>query len=374
MKQQKKFIVFMSLLLVAIIFVGINLLFGTKKLLPPLTDQIGNAQIVKEKQYLMSARSDDENLDSFVRTANDKTNSPIFLDMFEYVAKREKQSQSIFQKHGWNAAKAINITGSHAGYIYTTDRIPGYKGKFPGKNSKRVLVLENRSATIGSQSDFYLEYGEVLDGVDYVPADVWFQFWLYINNYDDPQDKEDQLSGIDRGFKFIYPSKDPYPAQTDLWIFGLGSSSMEPYWDELGPEWNKKTPIARDAYLRLGNFHGYGRYTHAKERDNQWKLGQTDLSEKLLHNRWTLVKLHVDTSRVNGNSYEAWLKPMAGEWKKVVEWIDGKTPGFTWTIPAARVGGHRTFRMPTTVNPNYDWWIYMDDFVMAASENGLPTY
>ena len=69
---------------------------------------------------------------------------------------------------------------------------------------------------------------------------------------------------------------------------------------------------------------------------------------------------------------------MGGGWTKVVEWIDGVTPVFTWTVSAAHVGGHRAFRMPTTMGrasgSGYDSWYYMDDFAMAISEAALPQY
>ena len=44
----------------------------------------------------------------------------------------------------------------------------------------------------------------------------------------------------------------------------------------------------------------------------------------------------------------------------------------------ACVGGHRAFRMPTTMGcasgSGYDSWYYMDDFAMAISEAALPQY
>lgn len=97
-------------------------------------------------------------------------------------------------------------------------------------------------------------------------------------------------------------------------------------------------------------------------------------------NRWTLVKLHMDTSSTSGR-YEAWLAPLGGRPVKVVEWIDGVTKDFSWRIPAEKVGGYRAFRMPTTIGgwgerakDNKDCWIYMDDFAMASSEEALPEY
>jgi len=104
-------------------------------------------------------------------------------------------------------------------------------------------------------------------------------------------------------------------------------------------------------------------------------LGSTDTSEILARNRWTLVKIHIDTSTSSG-TYEAWIKPLGGQWVKISEWIDGAN-NFTWTLN--NPGGHSVFRMPTTVGRAtntdlFDYWIYMDDFTMANSENDLPAY
>jgi hypothetical protein len=116
---------------------------------------------------------------------------------------------------------------------------------------------------------------------------------------------------------------------------------------------------------------------------NRWKMGQTSLEQQILANRWTLVKLHFDTSKTSAG-WEAWLRPMGGKWVRVAEWIDGVTPEFSWKIPPEKVGGHRVFRMPTTQGDHASWgdraknnkdsWIYMDDFTMSGSEEALPKY
>lgn len=102
--------------------------------------------------------------------------------------------------------------------------------------------------------------------------------------------------------------------------------------------------------------------TNAADPDNCYKLGHTNISESVTTNRWTLVKIHVDTSSPSAR-YEAWMRPLGGSWIKTAEWISGVTPGFTWTVSPAHVGGHRTFRMPSTMGrasgSGYDSWHYM---------------
>ena len=80
----------------------------------------------------------------------------------------------------------------------------------------------------------------------------------------------------------------------------------------------------------------------------------------------------MDTSSTSA-SYEGWVRPFGGSWVKVAEWIDGVTPDFSWRIPEGDVGGHRVFRIPTTMD-DFDSWIYLDDFAMTATEADLPIY
>jgi hypothetical protein len=112
--------------------------------------------------------------------------------------------------------------------------------------------------------------------------------------------------------------------------------------------------------------------------DTPSSVGSLNAAEWVKRNRWTLVKMHFNTTRTSGNSWEVWLRPYGGAWTKVSEWIGGRTPGFTWDIPSESVGGHRVLRMPTTVGTPtgqyYDYWMYMDDFVIATSEADLPVY
>ena len=293
-----------------------------------------------------------------------------FLDKFEYVINRDKGDKSTFLSHGWSGAKAENIIGKGKGYLYTVDKIPGYNGKFPGKNSSRVLAIEGRPTTFGFQTDFYLQYGG--QHSNQIPGNVWFQYWIYINDYTDPQNINNQQSRLTNNGKFIYPTKHGYPSNSGLWLYGLSTNSKAPFRDNLGD-------ASPEVYMNLVDYE-YIKYTRPRNGQTMWKLGQTNLSEHIKPNRWILVKVHIDTSTTSAK-FEQWLRPQGKEWTKVAEWIDGVTPNFVWKIPSNEIGGHRTFRMPTTanlckikLNESCDFWIYMDDFVMAESENALPMY
>jgi len=88
----------------------------------------------------------------------------IFYDGFEYEVKRdERNAKPAFITEGkWSVVKSQNQRGKGLGYLYTVERIPGYTGVFPGRNSKRVLAIEARSKTFKSQTDFYLQYGKAV--------------------------------------------------------------------------------------------------------------------------------------------------------------------------------------------------------------------
>ena len=296
----------------------------------------------------------------------------IFFDDFEYAVERSNTPvdptglNNPFTTQGrWHGAKAVNISGSSRGYLYTVDRIPGYSGSLPGQNSTRALAIESRPIAMGGQTDFYLQFGDINASTDTVPGNVWFQFWIYSNRYDDPSNQSDQLSTYDSRFKFIYPCRGNYPCQQGQinWLNTMGFSTGEPYWSNSDNTELFITTV--DPYNTMID------YQVAPDWD-QFKIGQTNVSENIRPNRWTLVKIHYDTSTTRG-TFEAWLKPLGGRWTKVAEWIDGQTSNFSWVIPAQNVGGHRMFRMPTTID-DADSWIYMDDFAMATTEEALPVY
>lgn len=288
-----------------------------------------------------------------------------FYDTFEYNVDRNNSSDptgvnNLFTSQGgWSRVKSENTTGSHNGYLYTVNQIPGYSGSFPGRNSSSVLAIEARPGSMGSQTDFYLQFGEENAPLNTVPGNVWFQFWIYSNRYGD------QMSAYDGRFKFLYPCNGPYPCQSGQinWLNCMGFTTGEPYWANEDPT---------EAFItNIDPYNTTVDYQVAPDW-NQYKLGQTDVSENITPNRWTLVKIHYDTSTTSG-TFEAWMKPLGGQWVKVAEWIDGQTPDFAWTIPAGDVGGHRVFRMPTTMD-GPDSWMYLDDFAMATSEADLPIY
>ena len=337
-----------------------------------------------EYQINLTVRKNDNTTESYSETIhvvnnfnNASTPAPndaSFFDDFEYTVERNNSQyptgidNPFITNGGWNRVKSVNTTGSHNGYIYTVTEIPGYAGNFPGINSNRVLAIESLPGSMGSQTDFYLEYGEENGPDDRIPGDVWFQFWIYSNYFNDPDGENTQLSRYAGRMKFIYPCNGNYPCQDGQikWLNCLGQTTGEPYWDN-----NDR----RELYMTtIDSFDNSINYTGAEDY-NKFKLGQTNTQENITRNRWTLVKIHYNTSSGQTPTYEAWMRPLGDtSWVQVADWRHGETyegNPLNWSVTNA--GGHQVFRIPTTVD-DYDSWIYLDDFTMAVSENDLPDY
>ena len=296
----------------------------------------------------------------------------VFSDRFEYdVSRSDPNAANLFVQNGWSHAKTQQTTNGAHGWLYTVTSIPGYNGPFPGTNSTRVLALEARPRAFAPppgtdfyQTDFYLQYGNGSSSAsdDAIPGDVWFQFWIY------PLYSSSAPSSFGSRDKFLYACNTDYPCHSHLWMIMSTSGTNNP---------DNNTPFGDPSQGQflwlLRNSAGVSQITNTTgDPYSESAIGSPNPTEWMRPNRWTLVKMHFNTTRTTGNSWEVWLRPYGGRWTKVSEWIGGTTPGFTWNIPSEYVGGHRVLRMPTTVD--HDYWLYMDDYVMATSESDLPVY
>lgn len=291
----------------------------------------------------------------------------VFMDRFEYaVGRSDSNAAQLFVQNGWSHAKTQQSSSGN-GYLYTVTSIPGFSGTFPGTDSSRVLAIEAKPATLQGQTDFYLQFGS--DAPETIPGNVWFQFWVY------PQDYGTQRSLRGTRNKFLYMTNDTYPSHSHKWMIEEKCSTGAPTYDQ-----PNGCPSAQP-WLTLRQTDGVSTisYTGPGSDDPDYRgdeLGMQNTAQTLVPNRWTLVKMHFDTSTTAG-LWQVWLKPQGGSWTQVANWRHG-VGGLVWTIPAGSVGGHRALRMPTTVGGTdsqwYDTWVYMDDFVMATSEADLPVY
>lgn len=295
----------------------------------------------------------------------------LFRDQFNYVVDRDVAgTSSNFLANGWDFVKTQqDTTENPRGYLYTVDSIPGYTGPFPS-GSPRVLCMEGRPIDANG-TDFYLELGSGVDPASQnrIPGDVWFQYWLYFQN------TPEQPGNISRRNKFMYVCNSYYPCHQYNWMMYVGTQSYPPNYLSIE---GAAPPAGMFAYMAANpTFSNQQVVYPGWEEPDRWKFGQQDTSEFIRTNRWTQLKIHLDTTTDSGK-YEMWMRPLGGAFLKVAEYIDGvNPPGFVWRIDPTMLGGHRVLRMPTTWGDGgaTSWtptWIYMDDFVMSSTEAGLP--
>lgn len=275
----------------------------------------------------------------------------VFQDSFDYVADRNVSNvETVFLGQGWTAVKANNATvNGGAGYLYTIQ---------PPDWPSRVLVMESLPTTSSCspwcQTDYYLQYGGENQPLGTIPANVWFQFWTYAT----PESRFAHQ-------KFLYPCHTSYPcpATSYLWLLSFDSIDLL----GTGDDYVQAPPGGR--FFRMScsacNYSGGGAPWNAN------KLYQNLSHTPMLVNTWYQVRVHIDISGPQG-VYELWMRERGtSTWTKLAEWIGGVTPNFDWPIPAELRAGNKTLRMPTTVDL-YNSTTYMDDFIMATSQEDLP--
>lgn len=275
----------------------------------------------------------------------------VFYDDFEYeVSRSEKNAEVAFRAHGWTDVKANNSYYRRSGgYLFT---------QFDPIRASQVLVMESLPSTVPippgfrvSQTDYYLKIGEDKAQHETIPSNLWIQFWTYAT----PE------SRFGRRDKTIYPCRGSYPCQRGQfgWLFMWGAAGFETVSAPSGGRF-----LALEA--ERADFRRADEYP-----TNARKLFQNVSRTPLLADRWYQVKLHLDVSHEQG-IYEAWVREKGLPWKKVAEWIGGVTRDFVWPIPEEERLGFKQLAMPTTVGGPDDSTTYMDDFVLASSEDELP--
>lgn len=286
-----------------------------------------------------------------LRVAGGPKPTALHYDDFEYeVSRLEKNAEAAFRAHGWTDVKANNsYYGRGGGFLFT---------KYDPILASRVLVMESRPSMTGippgfrfSQTDYYLKLGQDNAPLTTIPANLWIQFWTYAT----PE------SRFGRRDKTIYPCRGSYPCQRGQlgWLFMWGAAGFETV---SAPDGGRFLALEGER----ADFQGATEYP-----TNARKLYQNVSRTPLLADRWYQVKLHVDVSHEQG-VYEAWVRERGMPWTKVAEWIGGVTRGFVWSIPEEERLGFKQLAMPTTVGGPDDSTTYMDDFVLAGSEDGLP--
>jgi hypothetical protein len=307
------------------------------------------------------------------------------MDDFNYTVPRAasgtSQIDNGFVENGpWTSAKSEEFDEGAKAYIYTVDPTSDIPGNTinPSATSDRVLAMESLAGTMADQTDFYL--AREIHGQDnqVLPADSWIQFWYYTAR------SGDQMSGYFPG-KLLYPCRGRHGSCTNHgWLIGVKPYSTNPHCNSL--------PDNVTGHYILGNANSLGPDTIELTVGNcdgePAEFGTASTNDYLRPNTWYLLKFRLNTS-TQTPSLEMWMREYStNTWTKPLEWIDGVTPGFSWIIPEDRQRGHDYFRLITTLgyadDPNsdedtrhlynLDSWMYFADFVVATSEQALPSY
>lgn len=316
--------------------------------------------------------------------------NPLFFDDYDYVVTADvaqgEANRLAFWKAGYSRIKALNVDSAAQGnqssqtggggrlYTVHVSEIPGHTGRAPG-STQRALCINSLAGTTGRQTDFYFRIGSKLGDI---PANVYFQFWVYVCH------SGDQQTQFHAREKFIYPTRNTYPASPRNngchWLFELTTSSYNPD-DKRVP--NPGEVYALSADSTIPSSMPVWDNAHAKANGITGRLGQTDFRTPLwVPNQWIETRIHYDTSGPNG-VYEVWTRRPGEPWVKRTEWIGGTTVAgskFTWTIDPQFRDGHAMISVPTTMpgsgnaGAQYDAWIYLQDFAMARSASDLPRY
>jgi hypothetical protein len=323
----------------------------------------------------------------------------LFFDGFDYLVERDADGKfgpdGSFGAHGWSWGKdAVQDGPGAGGWLYTTPDVPGDRVGLPGVDSTHALCVEAKAGTyagviegIWRQTDFYLQYGDVEGGaLDTIPADVWIQQWTFVA---DTPEAPSLFPPTTRLGKWFYPTRNGYPS-TDLeWLFGFTGVLLD----------SEVVDQGSSANIDIG-FTSLASHFALTDADGTiFTDGRPDATTTLGHagtdpgylteitaNAWWLVRMHVDHT-VNPGIVEVWIRPREGEWVKTVDTTTSDV--VDWNPQSTE--GHRGLRFPTTMSNWYqnpegqtthgDWWIYVDDFAIAAGEHAggggeadLPQY
>lgn len=98
------------------------------------------------------------------------------------VGRNDTDFLTKFQANGFDYAKSQPVNSGAAGHVYTatgSEIANNPLGSALPSGRTNCLAMEALPYTYGTQTDFYVQLYSETDPVGTVPADVWFQFWIY---------------------------------------------------------------------------------------------------------------------------------------------------------------------------------------------------
>jgi hypothetical protein len=280
----------------------------------------------------------------------------LFADSFNYSVAQNpatlpQNNNAFVNTGGWSYSKAVNLTGSSVGYIYT---------EFNAARGKQVAAFEIPNDG-SNQSDYYL--GKNVN----LPANCWIKMRLLGtpgSNFSSHVSQPEQ-----RRNKFLYPSPTgswPVNISTERWMCGI---SRQTAW---GLTYG--LPGAPEDGSFMLTCAAATRANYPPQSGNEEEMGH-NLSNHtwFTGNEWHDILMHIDISGSQG-IYEMWGKRATESvWIKHANWVGGVTPsGFTWPIPVEMHADQVGIRIPTTwgngtgLAPQCK--LLMDEFAIYASD------
>ncbi|OQW32182.1 MAG: hypothetical protein A4E20_03420 [Nitrospira sp. SG-bin2] len=269
---------------------------------------------------------------------------------------------------GWDGCKEAPVVRypENSSDISIVTSIPGYSGAMCSGSKAMRMYADARI----KQTDVHVGtgIGDEEQYNNYIPAVAWFQVCVYIN-----YSSSELSTTLGRTMKFFYPCADIYPCRDNYWLLEMGTNSYNPFQASHGD------PSSGNLYISSQARTTGDPYWASGPQENRHKIGQTSLAEWIKPNRWNVLRCRTDFSNITAAKLDCWIGAKGTALINVMSWHGG-TPvegsDFTWTIPVAK--GSRTFSIPTTVpSPNRsgpELFMYLDDFMIATSEEDLPRY
>lgn len=305
---------------------------------------------------------------SLTAGANPSHAAVVFSQTFEVFSDNDGCPAITTTDPNITQCRGTGTVGVNTSLITIENGVPGYGGALPSGSK----VMRDYVNSVDAQQDAGIRIG---GGTDYIPADVWVQFAMFVNN----GGGEVSYIPVNSPMKLWYPCNGAYPCGSGvssgyIVVSGGKGSSYAPF--------NDASLIAEtdgDMYLNFrDNTAGTINWAGAAPGDES-KLGQTSLAEWIKPGRWNIVKMHLDFTDTASGKLDCWIGAMGSALTHVASWHGGTTVegySFTWTLPSAT--GHTAAWLPSTQPGNNTWgltnYIYFGDYYVATLEADLPTY
>ena len=237
----------------------------------------------------------------------------VFSDRFEYaVGRSDPNAAQVFVQNGWSHAKTQQNSSGASGYLHTVTSIPGlYR---PVSWHELISVVYRRWRLC------HRPWGpnRLLSPVGWKQCRLrGLHSWrcvVPVLQYPPQFRQPDLRLRLTRKVPVCVQHRLPVP-QPSVGMIHSGSVSYDP--DNM---WPLGDPSRGEFLWALRQSAGVSNIVNSLgDPYAQGNIGSPNHTEWMRPNRWTLVKMHFNTTHTTGNSWEVWLRPQNGNWTKVSE-------------------------------------------------------